>query len=203
MANEIHGLGELQATFKQLPIDMRDKHARRLVAVLGNVFKKEARAIVRQKGLIRTRALLNNIVIKRERNKPYGTEQYNLGVRHGNELGKRAGKFLAVGRNGRVVTRRVNDPFYWRFLEFGHKIIERASGKQGIFRTFYDRTTRKGKVRSVKREVAMDAISMRRKRQTGFVEATPFIKPAFESKREDALRAMEKEAIKLLGLSQK
>lgn len=120
---KILGIQGLQAKFLELRQDMTLKTARRMVAAAGTVLKKEAKAIAQSKGLQISGAMIRNIAIKRERNAPEGTEQYNLGVRHGRDLGngKKAIKYLEVGKSGRVVTRRQNDPFYWKFLEFDTK----------------------------------------------------------------------------------
>lgn len=129
----IIGIEGLRGKFLELRQDMAQKTSRRMVAAAGGVLKKEAKAIAQSKGLKISGALIRNIAIKRERNAPEGTEQYNLGVRHGRDLGKRHTTYLAYSkRKERVVIRRENDPFYWRFIEFGHKIIARASGKTGF-----------------------------------------------------------------------
>lgn len=117
------GLGDLRKAFAGLDSDLQKKIAPRMVAAAGGVLRKEAKAIAQQKGLKRSGALIRNIAIKRERKVPPGTTQYNLGVRHGRDLGRRAKKFLARTKTGRVVTKRENDPFYWRFLEFGTRHI--------------------------------------------------------------------------------
>ncbi len=126
MAADVIGAHELVDAFGQLKSDMRNKSARRIVAAGGAVLRKEARTVAQNAGLRKTGAMIANIVIKRERNKPEGTEQYNLGVRHGRDLGngKKIVKYLAVTDSGRIVTRRENDPFYWKFLHFGTKHIE-------------------------------------------------------------------------------
>ena len=120
---EIFGIQGLQAKFLDLRQDMVLKTARRMVASGGAVLRTEARTIAQSLGLKKTGALIRNIAIKRERAAPAGTEQYNLGVRHGRDLGngKKVIKYLEVGKSGRVVTRRQNDPFYWKFLEFDTK----------------------------------------------------------------------------------
>lgn len=120
----IIGIEGLRGKFLELRQDMVQKTSRRMVASAGGVLRKEARVIAQSHGLKKSGALIRNIAIKRERNAPAGTEQYNLGVRHGRDLGngKKIVKFLEVSkRSGRVVTRRENDPFYWKFLEFDTK----------------------------------------------------------------------------------
>lgn len=121
---QILGIQGLQAKFLELRQDMTIKTAKRMVASAGSVLRTEARAIAQSHGLKKSGALLRNIAIKRERRAPAGTEQYNLGVRHGRDLGngKKVIKYLEVGKSGRVVTRRQNDPFYWAMLEFTTKI---------------------------------------------------------------------------------
>ncbi|MBY0474215.1 MAG: HK97 gp10 family phage protein [Nitrosomonas sp.] len=120
---EILGLGDLARNFKNLKSDMVVKTSRRMVASAGGVLRREARIIAQSLGLKKSGALIRNIAIKRERRAPAGTEQYNLGVRHGRDLGngKKVIKYLELGKSGRVVTRRANDPFYWKFLEFDIK----------------------------------------------------------------------------------
>lgn len=126
MAAKLEGVSELTAAFAELKTDIQGQAARRITAAGGSVLRKEARVVAQNHGLRKTGALINNIVIKRERNKPDGTEQYNLGVRHGRDLGngKKVIKYLELGKSGRIVTKRENDPFYWKFLHFGTKHIQ-------------------------------------------------------------------------------
>jgi len=122
---QILGIGELSRKFSELAENMKQKTARRMVATAGGIVRKEAKALALSQGLKQTGALIKNIAIKREKNVPEGVEQYHLGVRHGREL--RRAKidkiFLVKNKSGRVVWKRVDDPFYWRFLEFGTKQI--------------------------------------------------------------------------------
>ena len=120
---KIIGIEGLQAKFLELRQDMTIKTALRMVASAGSVLRTEARSIAQSYGLKKSGALIRNIAIKRERRAPSGTEQYNLGVRHGRDLGngKKVIKYLEVGKSGRVLMRRQNDPFYWKFLEFDTK----------------------------------------------------------------------------------
>jgi HK97 gp10 family phage protein len=120
---ELLGIGDLKKSFEGLAKEMVQKTSLRMVASAGAVLRREAKALALSQGLKKSGALLRNIAIKRERKAPPGVAQYNLGVRHGRHLGngKRIIKYLAVGKSGRVVIRRQNDPFYWRFHEFGTK----------------------------------------------------------------------------------
>ncbi|KQV78476.1 hypothetical protein ASD15_21935 [Massilia sp. Root351] len=157
MSGRLEGLGELRRAFAGVADDMRTRTSRLMVASGGGILRKEARNLALAQGLKLTGALVRNIAIKRERT-PDGVTQYNLGVRYGRDMGRKAAKQLVVGKNGRVVSVYVNDPFYWRFLEKGRNVYH-GDGKRR---------------RGVKNQV----------------EATPFIAPALENKRADAIEAM-------------
>lgn len=121
--SEILGIGELSQSFQSLKTGMETRVARVMVAAGGGVLRRRARAIAQAKGLRKTGALVKNIVIKREPQAPAGTAQYNLGVRHGRNLTKKqkTDSKLAVNKSGRIVKRYEDDPYYWRFPEFGTK----------------------------------------------------------------------------------
>lgn len=120
MTAKIEGLTELRARFGAVKEDMKLRTSRGMVVSAGGVLKREAKRLAQSYGLRKTGALIANIAIKREKT-PEGIAQYNLGVRHGRDLGRKAKKILAIGKSGRVVTKRLNDPYYWRFLEFTTK----------------------------------------------------------------------------------
>lgn len=124
----IDGLGELRSAFAEVKDDMKTRTSRLMVASGGGILRKEARSLAQAQGLRRTGALIKNIVIKRERT-PDGVTQYNLGVRHGRWMGRKAQSVLAVGKSGRVIRRYVDDPYYWWFLEAGRNVYH-GSGKR-------------------------------------------------------------------------
>lgn len=197
---KIIGIEGLQAKFLELRQDMTIKTARRMVASAGTVLKKEAKAIAQSKGLQISGAMIRNIAIKRERNAPEGTEQYNLGVRHGRDLGKRHTKYLAHSkRKGRIVIRRKEDPFYYRFIELGHKIVGRETGAEGVGITRYVTTLRNGKKANRTRKYNLDSITGRNRHSSGMVEPIPFIQPALENKQQEAISAMEDRLTKELA----
>lgn len=124
MADAVIGVADITIRFNTLREGMKAKTGRRMVASGAGVIRNEAKRIVMTKGLIRTKALYNNIVVKRETKVPANTIQYNVGVRHGRNLTrkqKQNAKVKLRRKNGRIVTIRQNDPFYWRFIEFKHK----------------------------------------------------------------------------------
>jgi HK97 gp10 family phage protein len=205
-AKRIKGLGDLTKTFASLPSDMKKGGARRIAAAGGAVLRKEARVIAQSKGLRKSGTLIKNIVIKRERDAPAGTEQYNLGVRHGRDLGKKY-KQLTRGKNGRVRVDYKNNPYYWLFLEFGHRIVARNTGQTGGGVTTWSQRARgndkNGRILKRSREYSNASLTGRRRSSTGFVEATPFIQPALENKGTAAIAAMEKQALKELQKAKK
>lgn len=171
MSERIDGLGDLRAGFAGLAVGMRTRTSRLMVAAAGGVLRKEARGLAQAQGLRLTGALIKNIVIKREKT-PDGVTQYNLGVRHGRDLGRKAAKKLVVGKSGRIVSVYVDDPFYWWFLEKGRNIYA-GNGRR-----------KRDGVRSK-------------------VEATPFIAPALENRRADAIEAMAARLIKDIARANK
>lgn len=173
---------------------MINRTSKRMVAAAGGVLKKEAKAIAQSKGLKISGALIRNIAIKRERNAPAGTEQYNLGVRHGRDLGngKKVTKYLEYSkRKGRIVIKRKDDPFYWKFVELGHKIVGGSTGIVGTGTTSYVTTLRNGKKANRTRKYNLDSITGRRRHSKDMVQPIPFIGPALENKKQEAIAAME------------
>lgn len=163
------GIEGLQAKFLELRQDMTIKTARRMVASAGTVLKKEAKAIAQSNGFKRSGALIRNIAIKRESAAPAGTEQYNLGVRHGVNLTKKAREKSPLElRKGRV--RYADDPYYWGFLEFGW--IPRGPGK-----------ALRGGTRM--------KMAMRNVQSGKRIPGKPFIGQALVNKQQEAVAAMQ------------
>lgn len=147
--SKILGIGELSQSFQSLKTGMETRTARVMVAAAGGVVRSKARGIAQAKGLRKSGALIKNIVIKREPQAPAGTAQYNLGVRHGRNLTKkqRTNSKLAINKTGRIVKRYEDDPYYWRFPEFGTKKQQATpylqpaleQGKEGAIQAMADR----------------------------------------------------------------
>lgn len=165
---DILGIGEMQGNFAKLRDEVKNRTSRRMVVAAGNVLKRKAKQIAQSNGSVRTGAMVKNIAIKREAQAGGDTTQYHLGVRHGRNLTGKAKKNskLAVASSGRIVKRYQDDPYYWKWVEQGHNIVARAS--QG------DKRSRKA----------------RRASPTGRVEAKPFIGPALEQGKAEAIEAM-------------
>lgn len=171
---ETLGIGDMRQNFEKLRTGTEKRTARKMVVAGGRILKQEAVSIARANGSVDSGDMVKNIAIKRESKAPKGTEQYHLGVRHGREQTKKvraAGKTkLVVNGRGRIVKQRDNDPYYWRWVELGHKIVPRR---------------RAGTSKSIRK---------RRAAASGTVDAKPFIQPALERKRAEAIDAMGKVA---------
>lgn len=118
---EVLGIGALSDSFRELRTGMETRVGRAMVVAGGGVLKRRAKTNAIAQGLKRTGALVRNIVIKREPQAPPGTDQYNLGVRHGRNLTRKqkSSSKLGVNAAGRIVKRYEDDPYYWRFAELG------------------------------------------------------------------------------------
>lgn len=168
---EVLGIAKLKAAFDSAKSDT-PRLARRAVVAGGRVLKDTAKAIARANGSVRTGVMVENVAIKRESRAGPEREQYHLGVRHGRDQSKKvrqAGKRkLSVNADGRVKSMRDNDPFYWRFVELGHKTVTRRSGSKA----------------------GRQSIRKRRAQSSGWVNAKPFIGPALERKKTEVIAAM-------------
>lgn len=169
----ISGLQAFNGAIATLKDDMQKKVAFSAALIGANVIKREAKAIALSKGLEQTGALLNNIAVKREANPPPGVAQYNLGVRHGRELGSRAKVVFSVRADGSIRKTYVDDPFYWWYLEFGTKPHEEGGGRG----------------RKLAFEADGNPVFAMKVRNPG-IQPMPFIGPAFERKSDEALQAM-------------
>ena len=190
---EVMGLGDLGQTYRELKTEMDTRTARGMVVSAGGVLKRKAKEIAIGNGSRRTGVMVKNIAIKREKQAPPGTAQYHLGVRNGGDLSsksKKAGKRLVVRNNGRIGVQYVDDPYYWKWVEKGHKIVGREPVADGV--TTYETTLRNGKKVIRKKAFSGAGLRARRRASTGSVEAKPFIAPALEQGRGEAIEAMNK-----------
>lgn len=188
---ETLGIGELKQNFARLKDGMETRIARSMVVAAGGVLKRKAKAIAQGNGSVRTGAMIKNIAIKREPQAPPGTAQYHLGVRSGKDLTrkqKNAGKRLVVRSNGRIGVQYADNPYYWKWVEQGHNITPREPVADGT--TTYQQRLRNGKVVTRTKKNVGTSIRQRRKHQTQSVAARPFIAPALEQGKTEAIDAM-------------
>jgi len=202
MAELIQGLGELRSQFQSLAKDMETRTSRSMVVAAGGVLKRESKRLAQQQGLRRTGALIDNIAIKREKT-PQGIAQYHLGVRHGRDLGRKAKKVLTVRSSGRIGVKYENDPFYWWWVERGHKVVPRKSGRTDGGTTRYQQRLRNGKIVWREKKWSADSITGRRRTASSTVAAHPFIEPSLENKRQAAIDAMKARLAKIIAKANK
>lgn len=121
MADTTVDVSKLAAAFRQVGDSMRLRVARVVAFAGASVLRATARRLA--SGLFKRRsgALLSNIAVKREvRRAPPGAVEYDLGVRHGKNLTRKAKAVQRLSvKGGRIVSRYVNNPIYWLFLERG------------------------------------------------------------------------------------
>lgn len=161
----VQGLAELKEALRALPAQLRRRALRNALAAGGRVFRDEARRlapvlqapIVRKGQLIRKPGTVRDAI--RVRTSKLARRAGDVGV-FVNVLPAKGAKYKALGvRVGRVKVRgRVqtaasqrgarspNDPFYWRFLEFGTSkmqaspFLKPASAKQPDALRAFERT---------------------------------------------------------------
>lgn len=126
---KLQGVDELVKALREMPGKLRKRMLRNALAAGGRVFRNEAKRL----------APIISVPTKR---RAQGTVQKAIAVRT-SKLARRAGDvgvFVnlrpAKGANRGAASR--NDPFYWRFLEFGTKamrafkfLTQAASSKSG------------------------------------------------------------------------
>lgn len=206
MANktEVLQIDTLAAAFREVCEDMGAKVSRRMVVAGGKIIREEAKAVARANGSVITSAMVDNIVIKRETKAPDGTAQYHIGVRHGRNQTRKvraAGNRRLVVSRGRITQRRDNDPFYWRFVERGHRLVP-ASVDGG--ESTYTQRLRNGTVVTRKRRFSGKSLRARRRMAgEGVVGKKPFIAPALQTKRDAAITEMERTLQRYLARERK
>jgi HK97 gp10 family phage protein len=112
----------------------------------------------------------------RDEAKENSLKNKKTGVLHDNIIVKRLEEESSDTKQAYIVTVRTGkfgtegDAFYWRFVEFGHSFVRRSKGKR-------------------------DTITKRRAEALEFgtssAPAYPFMRPAYESKKAEAVEAMQ------------
>ncbi|MGI4856753.1 MAG: HK97-gp10 family putative phage morphogenesis protein [Janthinobacterium lividum] len=183
MTKSIDGLEAFIDGLRSIKGNLRCKVAFSAALAGANVIKRRAKRNAITLGLRQSGALINNIAVKREREAPDGRAQYNLGVRHGRELGSKARVTYSIRADGSIRKQYVDDPFYWWYDEFGTKrhVVKGRKGRAVAFQG------RRGVV--VQRQVVHPGVTPR-----------PFIGPAVASEGDAAVKAMQDRVLKeLLG----
>ncbi|MGE0803091.1 MAG: HK97-gp10 family putative phage morphogenesis protein [Lautropia sp.] len=194
---EVFGIEELAKSFEMIRDDMQQMGARRIASAGARVIREAAKGNAQRLGLRKSGAMINNIAIKREPT-GVGIAQYHVGVRHGrnvSEKKKGASKFV-VKKGGRIYVRRVNDPFYWRFLELDRKFVNRASGSTETGATTYQVKLKNGKVVTRSKKWRHDSITGRRRLAGRVIPGKRFMRDAADQNYRRAISGMETQAAK-------
>ena len=163
----IDGLAALANALKELPQAIATKHLRKATANMAALVRNEARVNAARGGAsfphVITGEMLRDIQMKRERASTPLDAIYSVFVRSGKKS-RLSGKARDVNK----------DSFYWRFVEFGHWINPGHALGGGRGSADKDR----------KRAAAIAA------GHNHFVTARPFMRPAFETKKLEAIEVL-------------
>lgn len=129
--NVVTGLPQLSKEFGELSQQIQKQTGRRMVAAGAGHAVKSVKRTIKSKGLVKSGALLRNVVKQRDRRPPQGQIRYGIKVRHGKHIkANKVSKTLAKRRlTGGKSAQRKNDPYYWRFLELGWQTTPKRSIK--------------------------------------------------------------------------
>lgn len=160
----IKGLAELRRALQQtIPLEMQGKALQKALAAGARITVAAARENAKRGGKafpdVRTGTLVRAIYAKRSKwGNTQTFENRVIGVRRGAKYGK-----------NRVKAGKSNmDAFYWKFVEFGHRVGTRKSGY-------------------LKKRTRPDGAGGK---SSGDVPAQPFMRPAFEATKNQAAVAI-------------
>lgn len=188
---KLEGVDELKAALADASMQIRKKAVRNALREAGKVIQAAARAsapvlstpnINRRPGTIK-----KAISVRASRQaRQDGMEGVYVGVRPLTSAKIRAFKQSAPtgkksGKNN------PNDPFYWWFVEFGHKIVPRSSNATGKGITKYFTRLRNGQIKQRSREYSLSSLTGRRRSAVGQVAARPFMRTAASQKGSEAI----------------
>ena len=167
---KLEGLDQLMRSLRDVPNNLRKKALTKALRAAGKVVLDEARArapVLKTATPYRRAGTVKKAI--KIRVSKMDKRQGNVGVFINVKPLTKAqiGKFKATAGKKASGATNPNDPYYWRWLEFGHKIVPRSS---------------KGNPTTLKQ---------RRMAATGRVAARPFLRPAAD-KLEEAKRVFER-----------
>jgi HK97 gp10 family phage protein len=154
---KVTGIPDLRAALLSIPDKLRKRALRNALAAGARVVRDDAKR----------NAPVMAISMRTAVRKP-GTLKNAIAVRTSKEAGRAGdvGVFVNVrpAKGGKRGAKSKDDPFYWRFVEFGHKIVGRYAGNYTDY-----------KVRGRGR---MTGLAARRRASTTSVPPYPFLVPA-------------------------
>lgn len=112
---QVNGLAQLQRSLRELGENIEAKVIRSALSSTAATVRNAARANFLADWNPESKTISNNIVLRRARTSRKSLTRYTVGVRAG-RFAKPTPQKQRGPRGGLVY---VNDPFYWRFLEFG------------------------------------------------------------------------------------
>jgi len=162
---KVAGFAELQKAMRALSLDVRNQHLSAAIGAGATVIRKEAVQLAPKD----TGTLRRAIYRVRDAKAPDGESRWIVGVRRGKKYQSRT----LTSKRGKQFTTKNRDAYYWAWIEFGH--IARGPGQRikGGTRT---KQSKRDQLRT----------------QGHFVPARPFMRPAFERRKEDAVEAIKK-----------
>lgn len=95
---------------------------------------------------------------------------------------------------GKAGAMNPNDPYYWPWVEFGHRIVSRGGGS-GYGVTTYTQRLRDGRIVTRYRRFQNSSITGRRRASSGFVPGRFFMTGAAQNKGQEAIAVFMREAI--------
>lgn len=168
---EVHGLRELrEALIRKVPENMQGKVLQKALSAGTRPVLRTARQLVPVKTGVLKRAI-HAMRSKLNSNGIY--EERIVRVRHG----KRQQKFN-------------RDAFYWRFIEFGHRIA--SAGR------LYDESRATTNLGAQRYGARLAGGHIKGAFSTGFVQPRPFLRPAFDQNKRESLDLIVKSLQKSL-----
>lgn len=172
------GLADLETALNELSADLRRKVVLAGLRDASKPVVKAARAFAQPRDFSSKRRIAGTMrkAITAFKSKRYKAAQGALGI----YITVRASK---AQRRARPVS---GDPYYWRWVEGGHKIVPRLSKAQSGFS-------------NLRKRAAGISITQRRRRATGMVKPYPFMGPAFRAQGDQARRIFEQAVIERIA----
>lgn len=185
---KLEGIQEIDKRLREVPVALRKKVLASALRKGANIIKKKAIELApslkkstkyRNKGTIKKAIKVHVSKFSRKS----GDIGVYLGVKPISNSAIRAFKSSGTLSS----SKNPNDPYYWRWVHFGHKIVPRQ-GKGGV--TTYWTTLRNGKRKFRTREFSGATITGRRRSSTSSVKGVPFLSDAATAKQQVALDAI-------------
>lgn len=163
----MEGLADLETALNELAADLRRKVVLGALRDAAKPIVKAARALAAPHDFTSKRRMAGTLrkAITAFKSKIYKPAQGAIGV----YITVRASR---AQRKARPVS---GDPYYWRWVEGGHKIVPRLGKQQAGFS-------------NLRKRLGGISITQRRRGATGMVKAYPFLGPAFRAQGEQAKR---------------